>query len=153
MTNDERRTSFVLRPSSFVKGMGQMLWKRRRGRVIVQVDGAIGTTQQASGLGVVVRDQGGRVLEVWSKRARPQTCNEAEYEALIWALELLERDPPAEVHFFSDSEIVVRSTAHCGEADARALFRTQPGPEASAPAGVRPGPCHSQGHLHPHPPG
>jgi ribonuclease HI len=57
---------------------------------------------------VVVRDEAGRILEVLSKRARPQTCNEAEYAALIWALELVGRDPlPAEVHFFSDSEIVV----------------------------------------------
>ncbi|MFQ6058279.1 MAG: ribonuclease HI family protein [Anaerolineae bacterium] len=85
-----------------------MLWKRRRGRVIVQFDGAIGATNRASGLGVVVRDEAGRILEVRSKRARPQTCNEAEYEALIWALELLGRNPPAEVHFLSDSEIVVK---------------------------------------------
>ncbi len=74
---------------------------------MVQFDGAIGANRQASGLGVVIRDPSGRVLEVWSKQARPQTCNEAEYEALIWALELLGRDPPAEAHFFSDSEIVV----------------------------------------------
>jgi len=84
-----------------------MLWRRRRNRVIVQFDGAIGSTNQASGLGVVFRDETGRILRVWSKRARPQTCNEAEYEALIWALELLGRHPPAEVHFLSDSEIVV----------------------------------------------
>ena len=75
--------------------------------MIVQFDGAIGADGRASGLGVVMRDETGRILEVRSKRSRPQTCNEAEYEALIWALELLGRDPPAEVHFLSDSEIVV----------------------------------------------
>jgi len=83
------------------------LWKRKRRRVIVQFDGAIGATNRASGLGVVLRDETGGILGVWSKRARPQTCNEAEYEALIWALELLGRHPPAEAHFLSDSEIVV----------------------------------------------
>lgn len=84
-----------------------MQWKRRRGKVIIQFDGAIGSSNRASGLGVVIRDTAGRILEVRSKRARPQTCNEAEYEALIWALELLGRNPPAEVHFLSDSEVVV----------------------------------------------
>ena len=84
-----------------------MFGRRRRGRVIVQFDGAIGTGNRASGLGVVVRDEAGRVRQVWSKRSRPATCNEAEYAALIYALELLYRDPPREVHFFSDSEIVV----------------------------------------------
>jgi ribonuclease HI len=83
-------------------------WRpRKRRKLIVQVDGAIGATNRASGLGVVMRDEAGRILEVRHKRARPQTCNEAEYEALIWALELLGRHPPAEVHFLSDSEIVV----------------------------------------------
>ena len=80
-------------------------WKRRK--LIVQFDGAIGTTNRASGLGVVMRDEAGHILEVRRKRAGPQTCNEAEYAALIWALELLGRNPPAEVHFLSDSEIVV----------------------------------------------
>jgi ribonuclease HI len=80
-------------------------WKRRK--LIVQVDGAIGTANRASGLGVVVRDEAGRILEVRHKRARPQTCNEAEYAALIWALELLGQRAPAEVHVLSDSEIVV----------------------------------------------
>ncbi|HID64482.1 MAG TPA: ribonuclease HI family protein [Anaerolineae bacterium] len=84
-----------------------MLWRKRRSRVIVQFDGAIGSANRASGLGVVFRDETGRILEVWSKRARPQTCNEAEYEALIWALEILGRHPPAEACFLSDSEIVV----------------------------------------------
>jgi ribonuclease HI len=84
-----------------------MRWERKRGKVIVQFDGAIGTSNRASGLGVVVRDATGRILQVRSKRVGPQTCNEAEYEALIWALELLRRNPPAEVHFLSDSEIVV----------------------------------------------
>jgi ribonuclease HI len=56
---------------------------------------------------VVVRDAAGRVQEVWSKRSRPLTCNEAEYAALIYALERLRRHRPGTVRFFSDSEIVV----------------------------------------------
>ena len=84
-----------------------MWWKGRLRKVIVQVDGAIGNTGQASGLGLVVRDASGRVLEVHLKRDRPQTNNEAEYSALIWALETLGRNPPQEVHIYSDSEVMV----------------------------------------------
>lgn len=83
-------------------------WGRRTPRrVIVQFDGATGTTGHVSGVGVVIRDEQGRIMQVISKPARPQTNNEAEYEALIYALELLRRDPPQEVAFYSDSEIVV----------------------------------------------
>jgi ribonuclease HI len=81
--------------------------RHRSGRVIVQFDGATGTNNRATGLGVVVRDRAGRIREVWSRRSGPLTCNEAEYEALIWALQLLGRNPPPEVHFFGDSEIVI----------------------------------------------
>ena len=84
-----------------------MIRKTRRQPMIVQFDGAIGTGHRASGLGVVFRDPAGRIQAVQSKRSGPLTCNEAEYEALIFALELLKRDSPREVHFFSDSEIVV----------------------------------------------
>lgn len=88
-----------------------MWWKLRHRKVVVQVDGAIGSTGQASGLGVVVRDASGHVLEVYCRRDRPQTNNEAEYRALIWALENLSRNPPDEAHIFSDSEVMVNQMA------------------------------------------
>lgn len=84
-----------------------MRWKKRQGRLIVQVDGGIGATAQAAGLGVVVRDERGRILQVWHKQDRRQTNVEAEYRALIWGLEIVRQNLPAEVHVFSDSEVMV----------------------------------------------
>jgi ribonuclease HI len=85
------------------------MWRKiQPAKLIVQVDGALGSTGQASGLGLVVRDAAGRVLEVHWKRDRPQTNNEAEYRALIWALETLRRNPPLEMAIYSDSEVMVR---------------------------------------------
>lgn len=84
------------------------MWRRSAdGKLIVQVDGAVSGASAPSGLGVVVRDQQGRVLEVWHCLDRPQTNNEAEYRAMIWALERLRQRRPSEVHIFSDSEVMV----------------------------------------------
>jgi len=84
------------------------MWLRRRlERVFVQVDGALGANGDGVGLGVVVRDERGRVLEAWRRRIGRQTNNEAEYQALIWALELLGGKRLREVHVFSDSEVMV----------------------------------------------
>lgn len=88
------------------------MWRKNQPvRLIVQVDGAIGSSGLASGLGVVVRDADGRVIDVYLKRDRPQTNNEAEYRALIWALETLKHHPPREMHIFSDSEVMVNQMA------------------------------------------
>lgn len=84
------------------------MWRRNAdNKLIVQVDGAVSSSSDPSGLGVVVRDQQGHVLEVWRRRDRPQTNNEAEYRAMIWALERLRQRRPSEVHIFSDSEVMV----------------------------------------------
>jgi len=89
-----------------------VLWKRlrdnRKRKIIVQFDGAIGLGGHGTGLGVVLRDADGHIQHVLKRRVGPQTNNEAEYAALIWALEILSSDPPDEAHFVSDSEIVVR---------------------------------------------
>jgi len=88
------------------------MWKRLRNsghrKVVVQFDGAIGQGDRGAGLGVVLRDPDGRIRQVLRKRTGPLTNNEAEYAALIWALEILSSDPPDEAHFVSDSEIVVK---------------------------------------------
>ena len=76
-------------------------------------DGAIDPLGQASGAGVVVRDAGGRILATASRRLAGMTNNEAEYEALILALELaLTRgEPSGVVTFLVDSQIVVGQVA------------------------------------------
>lgn len=77
------------------------------GRWIAQVDGAIGVPGGATGLGVAIRDASGAVCHVASRRAGPMTNNEAEYSAVILALEMLGGLPRAAVDVVSDSEIVV----------------------------------------------
>jgi ribonuclease HI len=76
-------------------------------------DGAIDVLGQASGAAVVVRDHSGRILDTAMRRMAGMTNNEAEYEALILALELaLARgEPSATVMFLVDSQIVVGQVA------------------------------------------
>ncbi len=76
-------------------------------------DGAIDVLGQASGAAVVVRDDRGRILDTASRRLAGMTNNEAEYEALILALELaLARgEPSGSVTFLVDSQIVVGQVA------------------------------------------
>lgn len=76
-------------------------------------DGAIDVLGRATGAAVVVRDERGRIVDTASRRLAGMTNNEAEYEALILALELaLARgEPSAAVTFLVDSQIVVGQVA------------------------------------------
>lgn len=78
----------------------------RAKRLIVYADGAI--RRQATGIGVVVRDERGAILGWHSKRLpKTMTCNEAEYTALLFALEVIQGYRTREVQFRLDSQIVV----------------------------------------------
>lgn len=76
-------------------------------------DGAIDVLGRATAAAVVVRDERGRIVDTASRRLAGMTNNEAEYEALILALELaLARGEPAgAVTFLVDSQIVVGQVA------------------------------------------
>ncbi len=82
-------------------------WPDGGGRWIAQVDGAIGASGQATGLGVAIRDSAGIVRHVASRKADAMTNNEAEYSAMILALEMLRDARASTVDVVSDSEIVV----------------------------------------------
>ena len=73
--------------------------------LVVQVDAAV--TPRAVGLGVVLRRADGGLLSIHQRAVGPMTSNEAEYSALLWALELLAPFPPPVAWFVSDSAIVV----------------------------------------------
>jgi ribonuclease HI len=78
----------------------------RAKRLIVYADGAI--RGQATGVGVVIRDERGAILGWHSKRlSKTMTCNEAEYAALLFAIEVIQGYRPREVQFRLDSQIVV----------------------------------------------
>ncbi len=88
-----------------------MIWQklRRTGsnekRLVLYTDGAI--RPDATGLGVVVRDETGQVLDWRSRRLpRAMTCNEAEYEAVLLGLEMVRALRPLEVEVRTDSQVV-----------------------------------------------
>jgi ribonuclease HI len=82
-------------------------------QLIYYSDGAIDVLGQVSGAAVVVRDACGRILDTACRRLAGMTNNEAEYEALILALELaLARGDHAHaVTFLVDSRNIVGQVA------------------------------------------
>jgi ribonuclease HI len=61
----------------------------------------------ATGLGVAIHDEHGQLIAWRNKATSAMTCNEAEYAALIFALEQARDFSPREVRVFSDSRLVV----------------------------------------------
>jgi ribonuclease HI len=89
--------------------------------LILQVDGALGRGPRGTaGVGVVIRTVQGEVVFWRSRQVAAQTCNEAEYQALITGLQTMrERFPTAAVRCLSDSRVVIdqmtgRAAVHAG---------------------------------------
>ncbi|MGE5180380.1 MAG: ribonuclease HI family protein [Bacteroidota bacterium] len=74
----------------------------------VHTDGAARGNPGPSAIGVVVQDETGRVIYEASRCLGTNTNNEAEYLALIAALEYLKESRFTEADFVLDSELVVR---------------------------------------------
>lgn len=76
---------------------------------MLQIDGTPGSQPgRSGGAGVIVRDSDGAVLRWHCAQIAAQTCNEAEYQALITGLALVVREfPGAHVRCLSDSRLVV----------------------------------------------
>ena len=81
--------------------------QRRPKKLIIYCDGGIGDKGDGAGLGVVIRDTEGDVLALAKRKLPPMTNNEAEYAALVLALEGARRFRPRELEIRMDSEIVV----------------------------------------------
>jgi len=80
----------------------------KKRKLIIHTDGAIRNDPPVTGVGVVIRDGQGQVLDWISEASEGRlTCNEAEYAALIRALEAAQAYRPREVHLYLDSLIVV----------------------------------------------
>lgn len=77
--------------------------------LLVQVDGATGASPRGvAGLGIVLRNAQGVIIDTCVLRAPAQTNNEAEYQALIAGLELArQRYPQATLRCLSDSRVVL----------------------------------------------
>ena len=93
--------------------------------VHVFTDGAIRPEAGLSGMAAIMRDGSWKIRSWWSRRAGRMTCNEAEYAAVILALESLQAMKPAEVHIYSDSQVVVHQMQGIAAARAPALRQAQ----------------------------
>ena len=77
-------------------------------KYIVHTDGAARGNPGPAAIGVVIEDQEGRTVYEVSRALGVRTNNEAEYLALIAALEYLKSARPTDAEFLLDSELVVR---------------------------------------------
>lgn len=77
-------------------------------RVTVNVDGGARGNPGPAAIGVVVRDDDGRVLEEVGEKIGEATNNVAEYRALLRGIQLAEGRGATELELIGDSELVVR---------------------------------------------
>ena len=77
-------------------------------KYIVHTDGAARGNPGPAAIGVVIEDAEGRTVYEVSRALGVRTNNEAEYQALITALEYLKGVRPKEAEFLLDSELVVK---------------------------------------------
>lgn len=81
--------------------------RKRPDQLCIYCDGAIGDEGRGTGLGVVVRDDKGEILGLVKRGLPAMTNNEAEYAALVLALEAAARFRPLSLRIHMDSEVVV----------------------------------------------
>lgn len=76
--------------------------KADKDRLDIYIDGAARGNPGESGIGVLIREESGRTREV-KKYLGTRTNNQAEYTALITALESVKDHRNQEIHIFTDS--------------------------------------------------
>ncbi len=77
-------------------------------RVVIFTDGASRNNPGPAAIGAAIKDEQGRVITSVSEPIGRTTNNQAEYRAIIAALEKAIRLGASEVDLYSDSELVVR---------------------------------------------
>jgi len=94
-------------------------------KLIIHTDGGARGNPGPAGLGVYVTDAEGRVVLEHCRYIGETTNNQAEYRAVIDALEHAQQLGGAELEFYLDSELVVRQLNHqykVRDADLAPLF-------------------------------
>jgi len=76
------------------------------GKLIIYTDGGARNNPGPAGIGIVIKDETGNVLETHKEYIGEKTNNQAEYKALIKALEIV-RGKTKKIDFFLDSQLVV----------------------------------------------
>jgi len=77
-------------------------------KVIIHVDGASKGNPGAAAIGATIKDEQGRLIACISQRIGYATNNQAEYRAVIAALEKATRLGADDIELNSDSELVVK---------------------------------------------
>jgi ribonuclease HI len=77
-------------------------------RLVIRTDGAARGNPGPAGAGFVIETVDGSVVEEGSRYLGTKTNNQAEYEALIFALEATQPDRNTELLIYSDSELLVK---------------------------------------------
>ena len=77
-------------------------------KVIINTDGTAEPNPGAAAIGAIIRDEQGKVIATISQSIGRATSNQAEYRAVITALETAIRLGAKQVDLRSDSELVVR---------------------------------------------
>jgi len=76
-------------------------------KIIIYTDGGARGNPGPAGVGVAVYDEHKNLLKEYKKYLGTATNNQAEYEAVILALEKAKELKATEIDFFLDSELVV----------------------------------------------
>jgi len=76
--------------------------------LVLRVDGAARGNPGPAGIGVVIQDAKGQVLETYKLGIGRSTNNFAEYTALLEGLKLVSKRNPQSLTIFMDSELVVK---------------------------------------------
>jgi ribonuclease HI len=71
-------------------------------------DGGARGNPGPAAIGIVIKDEHGKVLHKYAEYIGETTNNQAEYKALIKGLELIRDLKPSEIHCYLDSELVVK---------------------------------------------
>ena len=77
-------------------------------RVIIHADGASLGNPGPAAIGAIIKDEQGRLIASISRRIGTATNNQAEYRALIAALEKATRLGTSKANIYLDSELVVK---------------------------------------------
>ncbi len=102
--------------------------------LVVNVDGGARGNPGPAAIGVVVRDEGGAVLEELGETIGRATNNVAEYRALLRGIELAAAHGGTEVELVGDSELVVRQVEGRYKVKDATLRELTPRPSASCAA-------------------
>ncbi|MDX1662009.1 MAG: ribonuclease HI family protein [Gemmatimonadota bacterium] len=77
-------------------------------RLVIRTDGAARGNPGPAGAGWVIEDPDGTVVSDGCAYLGEATNNQAEYQALLRALEAVDPDADTEIEVFSDSELMVK---------------------------------------------